>query len=484
MHNENKIFGEVRPGPLEFTKPKIPALLPDIENGQRNLLPITAQSEPLRLNLGGWADGGHTSTVSILLDGSVVPGADKDIPAGAEDDERFTLLPQKFFNADGVYSISYHVHNLLGDGGSFAQEFEVDLTPPQLAVASAPLFPQTEITERYLEEHENQVIVTVPDYVEIWAGDTVYYSLSRDAGAPNIIGHKTWSREEIAAPPLTYIIKSEDFIKLGDGEHYALYSITDRAGNVSANSLITTLNVTATPKPRWLPHPVLNEATGAGNNQTINPKFVNGDLTLTIPEEAVIKEGDILMALWGEPGTAGAEQTLPDSDITEFTIPFKWFPAQIGKTITVKYQVINGDKVVAESDDLLLTVEKITQGEFGAISCTEPVLSGLNMKLSEAFTKGGARFAIEDWPFMAAGHRFNVHVNGINNNNEPLTTVLLNNHKVTQPEVDQEYVGKQLEYKELSLYGLNQKFYVETKISYDDGETWIPFGTLNINLVV
>lgn len=471
------------PQPLALDKPMIPVMLGNIDGGQTNLLPRSAQSVPLRLNLGRWADGDDISTVSILLDGDVVPGADKNFPAGVPDNDRFITLPAEFFSADGRYSVAYRVTNTLGSGDSDAEQFEVDLTAPQLPVDSAPRFPQTDITEKYLEDHGNEVVVTLPDYTDIWAGDTIHYSLSRMAGSPNIVGSKTWTRAEIDAPPLTYILKGEDFIQLGDGDHFALYSVTDRAGNLSANSLITTLQVSATPKPRWLPHPTIIEASGSGNSQSLNPKSVSGDLTVAIPNDAVIKEGDKLTALWGLPGTPGAEQTIPQSEINTFTIPFAWFPGQIGKTISVIYQVVDGDTVLAKSDALSLTVEKITQREFGPISCTAPELSGLKMKLSAAATTGGAHFAVNSaWPFMAAGQRFTVKVEGIQNNNTPIISMLLDNHIVTQQEVENGKISTKLEYSKLSIYKINQPFSVETMISYDGGTSWLSFETLRITL--
>lgn len=470
--------------PFALDKPVIPEMLENIAGGQTNLLPKSAQSAPLRLNLASWADGGFPSTVSVLLDGSVVPGADKEFPPDVPDNERFITLPEKFFSSDGRYRIAYRVRTILDPGGldSDEEEFEVDLTPPELNADSPPVFPQTDITEKYLEEHNNEVVVIVPDYHDIWAGDTVHYSLSLSAGAPDIIDSKTWTQEDLENPPLTYTISGNDFIRLGDGEQFALYSVTDRAGNTSAYSLPTALQVSATPKPRWLPHPVVSGASGSGGSQSLNPKDVSVDLTVEIPPDAVIKEGDMLMALWGEPGTPGAEQTVPESEIDKFTIPLSWFPAQIGKTISVIYQVVDGDTIVAKSDPLALTVEKITQREFGAIRCTAPALSGSIMKLSAADSAGGAHFALNAWPFMAAGQRFTVSVKGIQSNGTPMTKILLDNHPVTQQEVDNKNVSTLLAYSDLSLYKLYEQFNVETTISYDGGELWLNFDTLKITL--
>lgn len=470
---------------LSLSKPVIPVMLENIDGGQTNLLRSDAISSPLRIELGIWSAGESDSIVSLFVDGKEIYEAEKCFGPDISDDERFVLLPSEAIKFSKRYSINYRVCSARGPAWSEFEEFEVDLVAPVFLGNSAPRFDETNITEKYLKEHDNEVRVTVPDYATIWPGDTIHYSLSRDITETNLIGFKTLTREDVASKSLGYIIKATDFINLGDGTQFAHYYITDRAGNTSPASRPTRLEVSATPKPRILPCPFIPEASGSGSSQILDPQSVGETITLKIPDDASFHDDDILSALWGKPGTPNAEQTVPQSGITSFTIPLSWFPAKIGKTSEIFYQITDEDSLIlGVSEVLSLTVPRITPREFGAINCISPVIYGDSMSLKKASDTGGATFAVNRmWPFMAAGQRFTVKVSGLKNDDSPLETVLLDNYIVTQKDVDAISVSAKLAYTMLSNYKLHMPFTVETSLSYDGGYSWLNFDKLTILLV-
>lgn len=485
MNKSSKVSAISVHEPLSLSKPIIPVMLENIDGGQTNLLPSDAILSPLRIELGIWSAGGGDSVVYLFVDGKEIPEAEKHFGPDIADDQRFVLLPSEVIKASKRYSINYMVDSLRGPVWSEFEEFEVDLIAPVLLGDSAPRFDETNITEKYLKDHDNEVKVTIPDYATIWPGDTIHYSLSRDATEINLIGSKFLTRQDVDSKQLGYIIKATDFTNLGDGQHFALYYITDRAGNKCPASRITRLEVSATPKPRILPCPDIPEASGSGSSQTLNPQSVGEKITLKIPDDACFHDDDMLSAQWGTPGTPGAEQTVPESGITGFTIPLSWFPAKIDKTSEIFYQITDEDSlIVAVSEVLSLTVPKITPREFGTINCISPAIYGDSMSLKKASNTGGATFAVNRmWPFMDAGQRFTVKVSGLKNDESPLETILLDNYIVTQKDVDAISVSAKLTYTMLSNYKLYIPFTVETALSYDGGYSWLNFDKLAIVLV-
>jgi len=485
MNKSSKVSAYYVYEPLSLSKPVIPVMLENIDGGQTNLLRSEAVSSPLRIELGIWSAGGGDSVVHLFVDKKEIPEAEKYFGPDITEDQRFVLLPHEYIQTSKRYTINYMVNSKRDPVWSEYEEFEVDLIAPVLPDDNAPRFDETTITAKYLEEHNNEVKVTIPDYATIWPGDTIYYSLSRDADKINIIGSKHLTRHDIDSKPLSYNIKDTDFISLGDGQQFALYYIMDRAGNKCPVSRLTRLEVSATPKPRTLPCPFIPDASGSGSSQTLTPQYVGEQIILKIPEDASFRDDDMLSAQWGTPGTPGAEQTVPESGIRSFTIPRSWFPAKIGKTSEIFYQIMDEDSlIVAVSEILSLTVPRITPREFGAINCISPVIHGDSISLKEALDTGGVTFAVNrTWPFMAAGQRFTIKVLGLKNDGSSLVTFLLDNYIVTQGDVDAINVSTKLSYSILSLYKPYMPFTVETAISYDGGFSWLNFNKLAVVLV-
>ncbi|MFS2161305.1 hypothetical protein ACCD10_28755 [Pseudomonas sp. Pseusp122] len=235
--------------------PEINALLPDIPDGEHNLLPRSAWLAPLPVNIPMWQNSnpspaspeelwvywGNDEIEHKVLTQPVTPG-----------DRTITVSQIKL--SEGSHELRYGVRTSNGEyADSELLTITVDKTPPFL-VNEGPLgFPPTVVnggvTEQYLKDNNDEVLAEVPDYLLPKPGDVLTWYWSTSPTGSDIAGSKTLVLADIGQP-IKLSFAGQLIRDSGDGARYGFYRVEDRSGNDSPRSLAVQLQVSAQPIPR------------------------------------------------------------------------------------------------------------------------------------------------------------------------------------------------------------------------------------------
>jgi hypothetical protein len=265
----------------------------------------------------------------------------------------------------------------------------------------------------------------------------------------------------------------------GDGKRYVSYQVQDRAGNSSAYSASVELDVAATPIPRRLPPSKVSGASGGTSSGVLNPSNAVNGVTVTVPPEAVIYEGEGVFVQWAEPGAVGAFRT--ETPMTpgsrDYKIPKDNMAQHLGKTIPVKYEVFEpGVDEPHSSESYSLRVEELS----GLPNAQCDKVSGGKLSLA-SLTTGYADFTLGSWTFMATEQYLTVSVKGVDSNSQSLEIPVLTETPV--PEVAAKIPIGRISKVDLQRFKLNLGFEVRVKVSFDSKQTWKSFPMLTPTLV-
>ncbi|WP_457362744.1 RCC1 domain-containing protein [Pseudomonas sp. TE3610] len=222
--------------------------MPDIPDGEPNLLPKAALLAPLRVEFPVW-EGAVTDpndpgdTLYLYWDGEEVNSklftAADVIPANL-----FMTVPRARLIGDGEHQLQYVAYNSVGNPvGSAPAPVWIDTVEPGhndvlLPLVAEPAVPADIVNEAYLAANGDQLLARVPAYVETRVGDLIQgfwqHELLADqdlADAQTVVDQQAIDTGEIVL-----VFSGQTIRQKGNGRARAWYRITDRAGNVSARS--------------------------------------------------------------------------------------------------------------------------------------------------------------------------------------------------------------------------------------------------------
>ncbi|MBA1231626.1 hypothetical protein G7013_18435 [Pseudomonas viridiflava] len=469
-------------------KPIVTALLPDSPDwDETSLLPVSATVQDLPVEVPEWEHIPIPGTETLLTLYWTTGVSTHLIEHRAFESDSYPVISpeQRLFQVpstylvQGTHQVWYELKTTNNNdlSSSEKQFVTVDLKPPITAVVIDRLkFDTRTVTEQYLNDHSHQVIAEVPVYEDFKPGDVISWYWTTDpltVQPGDEVDHRVLSRGD--SQPLSVVYPGSLIIASGDGQRYAFYRLTDRAGNASAYSQSEVLEVCAQPVPRVLPSPQISETSGSSSS-TLNPLNALNGVHVVIPETAVIFPGETVSVQWGEPGTPGAYRTEP-ADSRTFAIPSTHVAQHFGKSIPVYYEVFeSGVEPPHASSRHTLSVSKITG--FPVVQCDK--VQGGHLSIKTVADGGYAFFTLQSWPFMAIGQYINIEVRGVNNDNELLVVDVVQEYRV--PQVAQQIETGNIAKAQLQRFKLNSQLEVRVRVSFDVKLTWQVFPSLRPTL--
>lgn len=478
----------------------IVGVLPPIEGGEDNLLPKDAWLSPLRVEFELWSDHstrpGAFDRVQLIWDGDEANPVDEkqfDGPFTEEDLAELWLQVPVSRLSEGVHTISYMVWSWNQSPiprVSDPVNVTIDKSPPTLGSADSRLsipgavLPPQQLTAYYLERNEDRLRVVVPVFETPAPGDHIVWYWGERPGDLNEGGFLDLDEHNYTLP-MQIFIPGELIRRRGDGWRYVSYRVWDRAGNPSPYSDYVELDVAATPIPRTLPWPTIENASGVSEQQILDPLQASSGVVVEIPHDAVIYPPERAWVQWGEPGLVGAHRV--DQPISpeqrRYQIPMRPVAAHIGKTLWVRYYVIDEDDNEIPSVPRKLQVQTLPVNRLPTVQCNG--LSGGNLSYSSVASTG-AILRLATWPLMTTDHWIMITMTGIGSSGRDSVFYAINKRAVTGQEViggigqtNQVRVSKEF----LNTLRRNQSLTGKVYVSFDGGQTWPPLVAPNFPLL-
>jgi hypothetical protein len=270
MPSSKKVSGSsLDGGSIHLDEPKIPAVLdPDDPDG---LLPSRVLGQPLEVQFMEWdfSAEGRTDRVELGFRSSgleFVKVDEKEYLVSYPIDISFPqslYVPANKLTPDGLYDVSIKVYR----GGqnpieSPKKKITIDTVPPNFGQQpEAIIFPPDAnglITEDYLNDHGQEVIVEVPFYTDARGKDRAVYYWTNTSSPSDLeieIGEQEFSELDVGNKVLRVTYLGSDIRPWGSGVRYAYYRLRDRAGNTGPRSRLSPIDVDLTPIPGTLPPP-------------------------------------------------------------------------------------------------------------------------------------------------------------------------------------------------------------------------------------
>ncbi|MBC3366233.1 hypothetical protein [Pseudomonas sp. SWRI154] len=269
MPSSKKASNSSSDGGIHLVEPKVPAVLdPDDPDG---LLPSRVLGQDLEVQFMEWDFGapGRTDRVELGFRLSGLDFVKVDEKEYLITDPINISFPQSLYvpveklTPDGPYDVSIMVYR----GGinpveSPKKRITIDRMPPDFGRQPAPIiFPPDAnglITEEYLNEHDQEMIVEVPFYTDAKGKDRAIYYWTDTSSPSDLeveIGEQEFSELDVSNKLLRVTYRGPDIRPWGSGVRYAYYRLRDRAGNTGPRSIVSPIEVDLTPIPGTLPPP-------------------------------------------------------------------------------------------------------------------------------------------------------------------------------------------------------------------------------------
>ena len=212
------------------TKQLVSPEVPDAE--QDGLITISSLENDIVIRLQVWKFSHPGDTYQLLLNGELI-GSTQSLPnplppVGAE--LTLTLAKEKLSD-DGIYEVAYRATNVVGEvfADSPATRIRIDRTPPGAALLAPLIFNTTTC---------NHLTALLPGYAGMEPGDTIQTLCNGQPGPTHIV-----QPDELTLRPIEIVFEREVMQALAADNVAISYTVTDRAGNLSIESLPVTLSL-------------------------------------------------------------------------------------------------------------------------------------------------------------------------------------------------------------------------------------------------
>lgn len=472
---------------VDLAPPDIIGVLDPVPGGEENLLPANAWLVPLRVEFQLWDDAAPepamADTLRLFWKGEKV---DEKRLAGPVQEADLWLNVQPSKLDEGVHALYYEVvpWNTPTPRQCVPVNVTIDKTPPLLAADSKLVFPPevlppNKLTARYLEQNGDAVAASLPRYTTPRPWDRITWFWGNSPGTQDQGGIIELTDQNYS-DPVVITIQADLIQNRGDGWRYVWYQAQDRAGNLSQRSEPVELDVAATPIPRTLPPSSVKQAQGGASSGVLKPLDAVNGVTVVIPPEAVIYDGEGVFVQWAEPGTVGAFRTdIPDpAGSRDYKIPNDRIAQHLGKTIPVNYEVFEpGIAEPHRSNTYSLRFEELTG--LPTVQCDK--VSGGKLSLASIANGGYANFTLERWSFMATDQFLTIEVRGVDSSNQLVRIPVLTEFPV--PEVTQTLPAGRISKTDLQRLKIGNALDVRVSVSFDAKQTWKTFPTLTPTLI-
>jgi len=244
-------------------------------------------------------------------------------------------------------------------------------------------------------------------------------------------------------------------------------------------------------RPLNLPLPVINDAVPEWDDEphqgTVHPRNLDGGAQVRIPADAELGEGEVpapqVSLHWEGHGSTGSV-IVPQpvsGDRRLFRVPRTAIAANMGRRLEVYYTVTRTGESPRTSQKFDLKVADYGQQSYPLIQ----VAGVENEQLSLGIVpSGGALCSLGSWPFMAEGQLLGIEAEGEPRSRKSAKhTLRPRSTEVSEDEYYDGLVEAHLPKAFLEGLQLNRKFRLTVSASFDGGETWRNFRSVDIELI-
>ncbi|WLG99818.1 hypothetical protein PSH92_20995 [Pseudomonas beijingensis] len=477
-----------------LNKPIVSVLLPDSSDwDETGLLPANLANKPLKVEIPAWVsipyDENDRCYLRVYWNNGSRPvyekvwtpsefGSDNKPPPA---DLFFDLEAQHVIH--GVHGLRYEV-TLFNKNLDFSEVLTVtiDEIPPDLGSDPRLIFDTTQVTSQYLDANEDKLMGDVPAYGGGAPGDVIswYWSkVSFPVTPADKVDSRTLYRGESGQPaPVEFpgrVIRDS-----GNGQLYAIYEVSDRAGNVSI-SREKSLDVNIRP-PTPRKFPTVKEATNSPTGTGILNPFNGGSGVTVVVQASEVDPGDEVtvdfIGLGGEDGIGSIKGVRPISaGGLEFAIPAAVVAANIRvdaadrRTVEAYYWVGNAPQ---HSAIYTLTINPFAADALGQVQCRQAQVGSPATISKQQVPTEGADLEIDKWIYQARGQRMNVWAMAGGVRTDFLRGEPHGVDGTFSTKIAKDFVDRQ---------ALNSTFTLYASVSFDQGQGYIAFKSLALKVV-
>lgn len=197
------------------------------------LITISDLQNDIVIHLQVWKFSHPGDTYQLLLNGRLV-GSARSLPSPLPPvgSELTLMLAKEELCDDGIYEVAYRATNVVGElfADSPETRIRIDRTPPGAALLAPLIVPNATFG--------NHLTALLPGYADMEPGDTIQTLCNGQPGPTHIV-----QPDELTLRPIEIVFEREVMQSLAADNVAISYTVTDRAGNLSIESLPVTLSV-------------------------------------------------------------------------------------------------------------------------------------------------------------------------------------------------------------------------------------------------
>lgn len=377
----------------------------------------------------------------------------------------------KFDGFEGVFQFRYGVSTYNGGTIDYSAivPLVIDRTPPYGSDYPEQLVADTlQITDAYFESAGNLFFCQIPNYSDRGEGDQVaYYWVANEL--PDDVS-LLQPIDVIDVPSTMKLVFTRSQIEaVGNHTCYAVYVLLDKAGNPSRIGASAAIEVTLVDP--GLPYPQVLEASGSGSTSTLVVINAADGVTIKVPKEAVILDGETLKASWGErnkPGFFEGVIAVQPEDKRVLAVPKEYIPQQMGHSIPVRYSVktLVGNNTLSQLLTVNVSMVPGKQMPYGQCASTSVSFAsypdtGLEVKL------------VTRWFLIMPGQHVCIWAAGVPAARADARFKILDNVEVTAAHIEAGFITATMTKEQVSAFKVPSEFKILTSYSFDGGITWI-----------
>ncbi|SFO78284.1 hypothetical protein SAMN03159304_05044 [Pseudomonas sp. NFACC24-1] len=475
-------------------KPIVSVLLPDSSDwDETGLLPVEYVGNPLRVEIPPWIDSpqssGLKSYLRVYWDNLPRPVYEKEWTSTDWGSGNSPPPADLFFDL-GALHVVHGIHDLWYDVTLFLGNYDpsehltvtIDEIPPNLGSDPRLVFDTTEVTNQYLDNNDDKLMGDVPPYAGGAPGDVITWYWSQVAFPVNPadkVDSRTLFRGESGQPlplefPGTFIRNSNN------GERFAYYQISDRAGNVSTSREMR-LNVNIRPPtPRRFPTVKEASSTPSGTG-TLNPFNGGSGVTVVVEASEVDPHEDVIVDFVGLGGEDGVGSITGVRPITAGGLEFAIPAAVVAANIPVDSSDLRKVETYywpgtspQHSAIYTLRINPFAVGALGQVHCRQAQVGSPATLSKSRVPPEGADLEIARWIYQARGQRMNVWAIAEGVRTDFQRGVPHGFDGTFSMKIAKDYVDR---------LALDSMFTLYAGVSFDGGESYIEFRSLALKVV-
>lgn len=278
-----------------------PVVVPMIAGDPDGLLDATQITDSILVRIDDWNESPPVGAATVYLHWDRADSPQDDLLVGMQPVPVNAQFPieiriSKDDYLQGRLNLSYTVA-LFGGNRPVSQVQQITLDTVAPYGTSDPVALQlgsTVITDDYLEQNQDQLIATVPDYADQEPGDTLYFYWLTDVPDDPAAIPPTLGPLDVGVSKEIHITR-EILEHAGNGQCLGFYVLRDKAGNISRISHYVEATVALGPLPENFQDPLVPLA----NDGRIDRDDAHTGVVVRIPGFDNAKNGDKILVTWG-----------------------------------------------------------------------------------------------------------------------------------------------------------------------------------------